>query len=551
MAQQPFAAGSPPTPGNPSTQYVSDSAALNELITTVVNKFEASSDSLTIVVLGSLPLTGNIAPINTPGSVIIQATSGSSVSIDGASKYQGFVIMSGTVTISNLNINNMVSQGLQGCLGAGAGVFVGNLSQKEYKTSAAANVTLFNVSFSNCSAQGGSGTTISKGGAGGVYQAGTFEGGFGGAGAEGYKPSGDGLFQSSVTAGYFGIAGPPGSGGHYGGYDFDSTGGQGKAGGDGGYGGSAGCGGSGGGGAGAIITGGTGGTAGAAGSPGFGGGTGSWAAGQPPAENNGVGGLGGDSGNSGGAGLGGAIFVMDNAALLIQGDGSMSGGKAVGGEDVLIPNALSGALLPAGAGAGAFLQGAGLLTFAPANNYTVNDMIADETGAVRIGAAGICPSRTGPDGQEAGGGTGKWELAMTGSGTLALNGSHAFSGPITVSSGSLDLSAYENGGCCDLVLSKSPSLIVRPQTAAGTLQLGNFSVSTGASLLLNGNSRIVAETLEATFIELVLDPTGFTANEPVPLIQTTQPLPASLGIKLSPGYTSQAGANTVYVTLNQ
>jgi len=532
---------------DPSILYASDFPSLTAAITSA-NELAKASDSVTINLLGNISVTGALVPINTPGAVVIQPQSLDNVIIDGGGSYQGFVVMGGNVTLSNLTISNMVSRGLPGCLGAGAGVFVGNfLKNSVYKTSAPAVVTLDNVSFSNCSAQGGSGDCISNGGAGGHFNP-DFTGGYGSSGHEGYKPSGKSLFQTPATAGYFGIAGPPGSGG--GGGNPETTGGSGKQGSFGGYGGAAGCGGAGGGGGGGVLQGSPGGKAGSPGCEGFGGGIGSFAGEQ--AANIGAGGPGGASANGGGAGFGGAIFAMDNASLVIQGDGSVSGGTAQGGTNVVVANNASTTMRAgAGAGAGIFLQGSGLLTFSPVDQYTVNDTIADEYGVVGTGAAFACDPHTGPDGQAAGGGTGKWGLAMTGAGTLTLNGSHAFSGPLTVSAGTLDISGYENTGGGDLVLSSNVTLILRPATVGSGVQFGNVLAATVA-LLLNGNCRILVATLQATTLNLELDSTGFAANVPVPLIQTTsQPIPAGLIVNLPAGYTSSIAQDTLYVTLNQ
>ncbi|KAF0810917.1 hypothetical protein A167_00404 [Alcanivorax sp. S71-1-4] len=572
---------------------VSSSQELNEQITSNANALGAG-DSLTIQIQGDLTLQEDIAPIDTAGSVTIVAATGT-VTVDGGQpSARGFVILSGAVTLSNLTLSNMVSQGSAGGLGAGGGLFIANLpSGTPYNPKGQTpNVTLSNVSFSNCAARGGSVTSNASGGPGGA------PGGYGGGGGDGagtdgqhgtagnpgMNPTGSNVFGSPISAGFFGAAGPGGQPGGYGGggsgggdsggfdaHDGDpgSRGNPGFQGGHGGYGAGAGAGGGGGGAGGgggggdgdfntgSGASGGLGGLGGSAGSPGFGGGEGAGATpGSQGGGHNGMtGGQGGQGGSGsyagGGAGFGGAIFVMSGASLAVEGGGAISGGQAVGGTS---PGSPSGT----GAGPGLFLQGTGTLTFAPTGNstYTIGDAIADETGAVADGAPPRTGLPTGPDGLPTGGGQGTWGLNMTGDGTLALQGPQAFSGPISVDCGTLDLSSYSNPAANDLTLVPGATLIQRPAAPSSALPLNTLSIISSpnapAVLALNGNASIVAETVSIpNGVTLQIDPTGFAAGRPMSLIQSKIAMNPPPTVSLSPesGFSAKVTANAIIVTM--
>lgn len=326
---------------------------------------------------------------------------GGGFELNGANTYQGFAVLSGTVAINNLKINNAVAQGGRGGdsartfptrregggggggAGLGGGLFVG----------ASAAVTVTNVSFGSDKAIGGQGgqtfppsvLTPGGGGGGGMFGSGEAAkangyGGFGGAGGGGDGGTVDTL---GPTAGGFGGGG---GGGAY-------TGGQ--AGQTGGFGGG-------------------------------GGGTGNYTD-YPPA---GKGGWGGSDGNyvvgGSGAGLGGAVFVQQGGSLTLGGTLGVAGNSAIGG---LGQNVNGGTTKNGlGAGAGLFLQGNGSLVFNPGAGQVqvVNDTIADQNG-VPLDAGG---NRVGPGGS--------WSLVKNGEGTTILFGStQAYSGGITINGGVL------------------------------------------------------------------------------------------------------------------
>lgn len=563
----------------------------------------SSGESLTIQIQG-LTLNGDITPINTAGSVTIEAATDDPVTLNGLYtppppappvQYRGFMVLSGNVTLSNLNLTNMVAQGSNGCLGAGGGLFVANLpacSPYGIKGSAS-SVTLSNVSFSNCSALGGSVTDCAVGGSGGAPGSNDndngdhdgYGGNNGNPGNQGLTPNGNGPFGTTVKAGQFGIVGSGGQGGsaypnagggggcHW--YSVGENGGPGKEGhpgspgGAGGYGGGSGAGGSGGGGGGGGGggmgsfdsgnggQGGPGGAGGPVGTAGFGGGQG---AGPTPYTagdgSNGItGGQGGQGGNGGyaggGAGFGGALFVMGGAGLMIEGSGSkftlVSGGTVQGGSS---PGAPSNG---ANAGTGLFLQGAGTLSFAPGQTITVSDEIVDESGAVASGRVSINNAGSGPDGLPAGGGSGKWGIDMSGDGTLILQGTHAFAGPITVNSGTLDLSDFSCVVASDLTVEAGGTLTLQPTAATSALRLNQLTLnpSTESSktvLYLNGYSLISVNSLSATDFTLSLDPAGFITGTPVEVVTSTSPIGTVHVSITQPGYRVAVNANAISVT---
>jgi autotransporter-associated beta strand protein len=173
-----------------------------------------------------------------------------------------------------------------------------------------------------------------------------------------------------------------------------------------------------------------------------------------------------------------------------------------------------------------------MLTFSPSSNdtYTICDAIMDEAGS------GVPSSNlgNGPDGLPAGGGSGAWGLQMTGDGTLVLQGDHGFSGPITVSSGELDLSSYTNAQTNELILDDQAVLCQQP-SAALNLKLSSLTVSSDAQLFLNGYSSISVSTSQPLSadgaISIDIDPTGFVSGTPVTLISAS--IPAGTTVSLS------------------
>ena len=151
-----------------SIVYVSDSEALNREIVQA-NQLTAEQ-TLIISIQRGFTLTADITPINTNPNVqvIIQSDSGYTINIDGGGKYRGFVILNGEVTLKNLNLQNMVSDGLApDCMGAGAGLSVVSPSLSPASNKLTPTVTLTNTNFTGCTSQYSSVKTLTFGGGGG------------------------------------------------------------------------------------------------------------------------------------------------------------------------------------------------------------------------------------------------------------------------------------------------------------------------------------------------------------------------------------------------
>ena len=379
----------------------------------------------------------------------------------------------------------------------------------------------------------------------------TGDGGNAGLAAEGNILFDRSLFGLSATTGCFGIVGQGGSGGNgddAGFYGKDggsgNTGDTGGTGGAGGYGAGAGAGGGGGcGGDGDFHTGNgvggsPGGPGGPGGMPGFGGGTcGPLSAGQSGGGGM-TGGVGGQEGAGacagGGAGFGGALFLMDGAVVSIIGTGNISGNRTRGGSSLTASGA------GAAAGDGIFLQGAGTLNVEvdAGQTYVISDQIADEKGAVAFGLASAINGVVGPDGLVTGGGQGAWGLRLIGGGTLALENSHAFSGPLDIDSGTLDLSGSTGLNVSQVTLGDQSTLTRQPNQPS-SLRLGSVMINAGASLYLNGHAALQAQqvTLPSNGLSIHLDPAGFTADIPVTVLTSaTSMINVDAAITMTPGY---------------
>lgn len=380
---------------------------------------------------------------------------GNNHSLSGGGAYRGLLVYAGTVSISDLTIQDANAQGGNGLAsGGGGGGLGGALFVAE-----GADVTVSNVSLTGNSATGGNGGNGGGDGGGGGMggDAGRGGGGLGrGAtggsnaspdGSDGIAPgapgAGDGATGGSGGAGgnAGGGGGNLGGGGGIGGDDAIGTSGLGWTDGDGGFGGGggdgfpAGNGGFGGGGGGSDGglggDGGFGGGGGAGGAGGFGGGDGSNA---------------GTGGGGGGGGLGGALFVQEGGSLTVTGSFSVDGNSVAGGTGDV------GASAGAAFGTGIFLQGDGTLNFAPAAGETqaINDVIADQTGSGGSGPGG-----------------GSWNLRKSGAGTLELSATNRFTGGVTVSGGTLRIWSDENLGSGALALQDDATLAF---ATAGTFQ---------------------------------------------------------------------------------
>jgi autotransporter-associated beta strand protein len=182
---------------NPIPLTASTAAQLEQDITTV--DAGSASSSYVIALDANISLTTDLSVLDSASNVTIQ---GNGYTLDGGGITRGFFVLSGSVNIDNLTVQNTVAQGGAGGesdaaggggAGLGGGLFVGG----------SANVALDGVNFRNTSAVGGAGgtaqapdntpTTLGIGGGGG--------GGLGGAGGQGgYGNSGGGGGGIGTTA---------------------------------------------------------------------------------------------------------------------------------------------------------------------------------------------------------------------------------------------------------------------------------------------------------------------------------------------------------------
>ncbi|MEG4624301.1 DUF4347 domain-containing protein [Microcoleus sp. w1-18aA5] len=335
-------------------------ATFGELLTKI-NEANADPNFNQIDITGNITLTATefLPRISTP----ITFTGGGFI-LDLNNK-RGFVVDGGTVSISNLTIQNGQTQGGSATAGGGGGGAAG-LGGALFINSG--TVTIDSVTFANNRAIGGAGAA-GIGGAGGnsdlisIFTPGVGTGGPGGPGtppttgaAGGAAPvgntggaggaGGSTTFATGIggTGGTGGIGAPGGTGGAGGAAPVGGTGGTGGQGGPGGgRGAGGGAGGAGGATNGAGGAGGAGGEFGGGGGAGglgvatgingiggnggtFGGGGG---AGSTGGIGGGFGGNGGTTGGGGGAGLGGAIFV--NTGTLNVSNSTFSSSRATGG----------------------------------------------------------------------------------------------------------------------------------------------------------------------------------------------------------------------------
>lgn len=593
-----------------STEYVGGSGKLNEVIN-VANDTLDQDQQLTIYLQHDITLAEDIDAINTAGVILITPAPGlTSVTIDGAGKYRGFIVLSGDVRLSGLRIHQARASGPDGCLGAGGGLFVANVTDARgqlpkkqesdpdqvgnpyFPKGGKGSVSLTGVTFTNCSAVGGKAMEGGGKGAAGGSGGGPFtdpNGGFpapatpfpGGRAALGYP-------LGPRHAGYFGVVGSGGrsvAGGRQ--EDararVDASGKPGSPGGQGGYGAAGGVGGGGGGGAGGAghfpslgrgpggppsVSGSIGGAGGACGTAGYGAGTGGTThlnASDPEqgkateGSYGGAGGKGGDGApGGGGAGLGGAVFAMSGASLSWTGSGSISAGQVAGGQSG--PGSASGTAV----GAGMYLEGSGVLTFGPDQGATctVGDPIVDETGVVSAIPATTTPP--GPDGLSTRGGTGSWRVVVARAGTLTLRGPHAFTGGFLINGATdakyvteLNLSDYSNAVKNDLLLCGNAMLTYRPSSGEGT-QLALTTITSGpqpllsARFALNAHSSVTADEMRLTELRIVLNPDDFIPGTPVDVLRTQKPIGPEFTVSVSQGFDRAiVNQNTIRVTRNK
>ncbi|HTW25886.1 MAG TPA: Hint domain-containing protein, partial [Acetobacteraceae bacterium] len=370
---------------------------------------------------------------------------GAGFTLNGAGTHRGLLAYAGTVTVSDLTIQDTVAHGGNGGAGSpggggGAGLGGGLL------VASGATVTLDSVTFLDDSAVGGNGggfgSSSAGGGGGGLGgnggAAGSNNGGGGGGvgtGAAGGAAGGSGqpgVIVGASNQGGGGAGGASSQGGAGGGVSAGGASGQnggaggwgGGGGGGGSFNGVAGAGGFGGGGGGSSI--------GAGGAAGFGGGGGgSFVSSR-------AGGFGGGNGSSfggagGGLGSGGDIFIQQGGSLLIEG-GGLSGGAVTAGTGTF--GGGNGSAL----GSGIFLQGSQAVSLGPVGTatLTVADVIAD---------------------QNTGGAHGSVLITQGGGGAVALTATNTYSGGTTVDTGAtLSLGAAANIGTGALTLDPASTL---------------------------------------------------------------------------------------------
>jgi outer membrane autotransporter protein len=485
----------------------------------------------------SITFTANISTVSDLPAITQSITvNGNNFTLSGANSTangnSALFVFSGTVAINNLTISQVTAQGGAGGHGGGGGAGLGGA----LFVGAQANVTVSNVSLLNNVAQGGNGGAPAAvvggggGGGGGLGGAGgnaarTGGGGGGGVGNPGVGGSGrtagsngnltgqnSGIVVDGAGAngggGLGGTPSHPGAGGGGAGATLSSNsdGGAGGFGGGGGGGagsgnggdartrpgnfttlagvstfnlaspGAAGNGGFGGGGGGAggrtIVTGG--------GDGGFGGGGGE---GRNAAGSGGVGGGAGDAAaGNGGGGLaaGGAIFVQEGGTLTIAGTFTANGNSVLAGTGGG-GTAGNGLAL----GSGIFLQGNNTIVFQPASGQTqtVADVITDQNGSLGSGGSGA--------------------LTLNGPGTLVLSAVDTYTGPTTVTVGTLavtgsianSIATVSNGGTLagsgtvgGLVAQSGGTVAPGALSPFTTLNVsGNASFAPGSIFLVNIN----------------------------------------------------------------
>ena len=486
---------------------VTDFASLNAAIDAAE---AATAGDFVVTLANDITETATLDAVNLHTGVTLTIDGGGHA-LDGAGQYRGLFAYAGTLTVSNLSIDNTVARGGDGGFmsgggggGLGGGLFVAGTNAG---LNSGADVTLNNVTFSGDMAVGGNGSAGDPyqgelgprpggggggglGGNGGDDQAVGGTGGGGGIGGNGGTaaagapgivpgaPSGGGSGAANTFPGSTAFPGGANGGGG-GGTSVNSFG----AGGGGGIGGAdavqnpnggyiGGAGGVGGGGAAGQNGGAGGGGGGNGGNGGFGGGGGGVVSGTGGQGGYGAGngatylpgpgesGLNGANNGGGGLGAGGAVFVQAGGSLTIGGgeisDGSVAGGAGGRGDGFVTTEAGNGQAL----GSGIFLQGDQTLTFSEAagQTTTINDVIADQTGSGGTGAN-----------------AGAGELFIEGPGTLVLAHSNTYSGGTTIASGTLELAAAGAAGTGAISL-RAPDATSQ---VGGTLQLDAAALPDG------------------------------------------------------------------------
>ncbi len=468
----------------PTSFTVGSEADLNAALAQIdlTGASSAPSTAYTISLSSNITLTTDLYAINlAPGDTL--AIQGGGHTLDGGGAHRGLFAYAGSVTVSDLAIDNARAVGGSGFGGGGSGAGLGG----GLFVASGAQVSLDGVTFQGDSAVGGTP-------GGGV----PYEGGGGGLGGNASMQSGGGIgLLASGGSGPGIVLGAAPGGGDANGVAGGGGGGGGAAGGNlnGAPIGSSGGGGGVGGGAGSSVPGAPGGSGGFGGggaenaNGGFGGG-GGVRIGVPAgtsAGNGGFGGGGGIGGSSGfgaaiftgshtpengeaGLGAGGAIFVQQGGGLTLA-SATIGGGAALGGN-----GGASG--IGMGFGAGLFLQGNQQIALSPGAGQTlaIGDAIADQTGSTGqtgLSAAGDPLAGAGSLLVE---GPGRVVLsAVSSSNTLMLG--ETYSGGTTLTAGStLELTLRGPLGSGDVDFDGPATLVIDKTSGYGP---GAFSTIDG------------------------------------------------------------------------
>jgi hypothetical protein len=198
---------------------------MNQQLSSTVDDYAITFDfPMTIQLNGMLPIINNSSnPVNitigNPGAI-------PTVTIDGNSTFRGFFVPNGNVTVQNILFQNMVAQGGNGgdgISGGGGGMGAGGALYvpQTFLHGSYPEITLINVSITNCSAVGGNG---------GNYIGLSSSGNEGGGGGGGFSGNGG----SITTTGSTGGGGGGGFGGDGGNVNLSTNDPQGGSGGGGG-----------------------------------------------------------------------------------------------------------------------------------------------------------------------------------------------------------------------------------------------------------------------------------------------------------------------------
>lgn len=272
----------------------SEGGATEITLRKAINTANAMSTDVTITfgsLGGTLVLASDLPAIKR--SMVIYGSGKSNLTIHGAYKYRVFSILDGNVSISDLTISSAYAKGGNGgsyFATAGGGGGGGGMGAALFVYKGTVNCS--NVDFANNKVQGG------NGGVSGYNDPDHFVGGSGGGGFAG--DGGTFVGMSGGSGGSGGVLGNDGAGGYSAGFQYAA--GAGKFGGGGGGG----------------IDSAPNSSYYNGGSGGFGGGGGGASQGGACGQGGSFGGAASSHNGGGGAGLGGAVFVRENATLLLQ-----------------------------------------------------------------------------------------------------------------------------------------------------------------------------------------------------------------------------------------